>query len=769
MAVFFLAEIMSDTSSSIIKLAVTSKTFEQLCSLWSAIAKLAGDDVLLVTEKTLLAATKDTKTKDIQDWEQEKFSLLIMPQFNALLVGQFNQSTACYEVKIAFVAEAIAFILNQLTCHQSKYYTYIQSQIIPQLNYDHNYLIQFTEHLLKVLMNSNGFHGYSNMDNYPRLLNIQPVEKILHHQVEQQRILNQVKIQISQHLDLLEIVQMTIEQVRRLLKIDRLVIYQLDVPINSVNSDSVSTELIDTVTYEARASAEIPSILYFQDEICFNKSSQCKNKYRQGFSLAISDVETGSNLTPCLQSLMIKLQIKAKLVTPLIVQGKLWGFVIAHQCFAPRNWHNSEIRFMRQIADYLAIAIYQNESYQQLQIQKQLLEEQINTKAQQLKDALIAAQVANQSKHDFIGNMSHELRTPLTCIIGLSGTLLHWSLANGQIPLPIEKQQQYLKTIQNSGKQLLTLINNILELSDVESGKYLLNISDFSISNLAKRVIEVVEEEAKKKEIELIIDLQVKLEKDYFCADQERLAEILINLLSNGIKFTPNGGKVILRIWREKQKVIFQVEDTGIGIPEQQIPLLFEKFKQLENLRDRTHNGAGFGLALTKQLVELHGGNIEIESVVEEGSIFTVYLPEVSPKSKLKEQVSLTKEIVNKVKTVVLIAQDEQSATFICQLLTAADYQVVWLIDISMATNQIKVLKPDLIILDQDFPEIDIHVLSKTLKTIDSINSMKVVLLSDRSLSEQPQNLFFSGVDDYLLKSMEADHFLEKIGSLIED
>jgi two-component system sensor histidine kinase/response regulator len=731
-------------------------------------AKLAGDDVLLVTEQTLLATVKAIEIESLKKWQKNKFSLLRFPEFKALLTGELNQTTNYYQVKIAFESEVIASILSKLIGQEKICFEYLENQIIPQLNCDNNYLSQFTEHLLKVLMSSNGFHNISDKNNYPRFLSGQPVETILHHQLEQQRILNQVKIQISQHLDLLEIVQMTIEQVCIFLKLDRLVIYQLDVPIESVKFNSVSTEFIDTVTYEARASTEVPSILYFQDEICFSKSTQCKNKYRQGFSLAINDIEKGSNLTPCLRSLMQKLYIKAKLVTPIIVQGKLWGLIIGHQCFSTRNWHKSEIRFLHQIADYLAIAIYQHESYQQLQIQKKLLEQQVQTRAQQLKDALIAAQAANQSKHEFIGNMSHELRTPLTCIIGLSGTLLHWSLANGKIPLPIEKQQQYLKTIQNSGKQLLTLINNILELSDIESGKYLLNISKFSLSSLARAVINVVEAEAKEKDIELIVDLQVKLEEDYFCADRERLEEILLNLLSNGIKFTPAGGKVILRIWREKHKVVFEVEDTGIGIAKQQLPLLFEKFKQLENLRQRTHSGAGFGLALTKQLVELHGGNIEVESVVEEGSIFTVYLPsQVATKPKFYEQLNSSEKEVNQVKTIVLIAQDEETATFICQLLTAADYQVVWLIDISIVTHQIKLLEPDLVILDRDFPDTDVQLLSREFKKINISKSMKIILLSDELTENESQYLLVNGVDDYLLKSMEPDYLLEKINNLM--
>lgn len=125
--------------------------------------------------------------------------------------------------------------------------------------------------------------------------------------------------------------------------------------------------------------------------------------------------------------MMEKLEIKAKVAIPIIVKNQLWGLLIAHQCFTIRKWKNSEIKFLKNIAEYLSLAIYQYNSYQKLEEQKNLLEQQIEKKAKQLQDALVVAQIAHQSKTEFLGSISHELRTPLTCIIGLSGTLLHWS------------------------------------------------------------------------------------------------------------------------------------------------------------------------------------------------------------------------------------------------------------------------------------------------------------------------------------------------------
>ena len=756
---------MSSPPSLILKRTVSSTIFDELRCLWSATAKLIGQEALLVTETSLMTSIKVEDVNLKKDSQQEKFSILIDSKFQALLIGIQEQKNHNYKIQISLDLKTITDYLIKLNKRYQEntiVKQYLQDHFIDKLPTIPNYLNQFTQQIINILTSN------ENHPN-PSYFVSQPLKNILRYQAEQQRILNQVKIQIHQHLDLLEIVQMTIEQVRILLELDRLVIYQLNVPIESTESNNISTKFVDTVTYESRAADDIPSILYFHDEICFSRSTKCKDKYHQGFSLAVNDIEQYPDFSSCLKSLMRRLQIKAKLVTPILVQNKLWGFLIAHQCLAPRQWNNTQIRFMRQIAEYLAIAIYQNQSYQQLQKQKKQLEEQVKTRAQQLKDALIAAQVANQSKHEFIGNMSHELRTPLTCVIGLSGTLLHWSLASDRIALPLEKQQQYLKTIHDSGKHLLSLINNILEFSEVESGKFLLNITEFSLQDLARVVIQILQEEAHKQQVSLSVDFKVNPKEDKFCADRQRIQEILLNLLSNGIKFTPAGGRTILRIWRENHQVIFEVEDTGIGIAQQQLPMLFETFQQLEHSLQRTYGGTGLGLALTKQLIELHGGTIEVESSVGKGSIFTVCLPsQTILKPKSESRITFTQANSNQQKTIVLVSQEEENSTIICQLLTAAEYQVVWLTDPTTAVNQIKLLAPKLLILDRDLSESDITNISESLQDSELVKKTKLVLFS-LQITEQEWQYFSSvGVDDYLLKSMHPTNLLKKVDAMIK-
>ena len=584
----------------------------QLRSLWRKTAQILGDRAFLVTEKELLSLADQTSVINIQhNLQNENFSLLITPQFNALLSASWQISPQNYQTDITFDPISIFDYISRLRnlCkYDSNIIQYLQFNVNTPINNYHNYLQYFINQLVVILnidIDQDWQQKFLSPENNNHCcLDLVKEKKMLHCQLESKYILDRVQNQIEQKFDLLDIIQMTLDRVLVLLQVDRLVIYQLDVPLQYIDSTIVN---VDTVTYEAKSSEKIDSILNFRDETCFKKSSKCRSKYRQGFSVVINDVKAGSNLDPCLQNLMEKMQVKAKVVTPINLRDKLWGFLIAHQCFNTRKWHPSETQFLRDIADYIAIAIYQDQSYKLLQQQKNLLEEKVKTQAQQIKDALVAAQVANQSKHEFIDNMSHEFKTPLTCIIGLSGTLIHWASNNNQ-PLPIEKQQKYLRTIQDSGKKLLKLVNNILELSEVESGKNLLNITRVSLQDLLHNILPILNQEAQYKSITLSVDWQIFTPNDFIYADKSRLEEILLNIVGNGIKFTPPSGKVDLKIIKEKNQIIFQIEDTGIGISQQQMPLLFKEFQQLEYSRRRIYGGAGLGLALTKHLVELHGG-----------------------------------------------------------------------------------------------------------------------------------------------------------------
>lgn len=654
-----------------------STTFEQLGQILQQMAQVLKTDALVLTEAVLLIIPTAPE-------QLKQFTVIVSQGFSALLVGtpivaaegegaleqvsswaggqvgkgaleaggaggvleehySFNtihstlSTRHLVNVKLTFDTEEIRHFLQHLSdlleqnpqaqAHLSKYCQIIQPN-------DATLQSRFTLLLLSILVPEPNL-ARETATLYPHVSVCQPVEDALRQQVAHERLLNQVTTQIRQSLELPVIISTIVEQVREFLQVERLMIYQFEETLDkSQNSGDKNKEeshpmrLIPhsaqhrgCIIYEARANDSIPSVLNYKEEIYLLTDFEYWEKYRQGFTLAVADVEKVYVLSPCLLNFLRAIQVRAKFVAPVVFQEEIWGLLIAHQSTEPRLWLDSEKNLLRQIAEQLAIAIYQAELMRSLKLEKQSLEQRVIERTQDLHDALIAAQAASRAKIEFLAAMSHELRTPLTSVIGMSATLLRWPL--GELN---QRQRQYIQFIYDSGERLLALINDILDLSQLEAGKAVLNISEFFLTSLAESSSRTFSAKAKQQAIELSLDL--KIDPAFrFQADPQRVGQILWNLLSNAIKFTPEGGHVILRIWSENSVVVLQVEDTGIGISEEHLPQLFEKFQQLETSYHRRYDGTGLGLALTKQLVELHQGRIEVESIVGIGSIFTVWLP----------------------------------------------------------------------------------------------------------------------------------------------
>ncbi|MBI2510481.1 MAG: PAS domain S-box protein [Opitutae bacterium] len=230
-------------------------------------------------------------------------------------------------------------------------------------------------------------------------------------------------------------------------------------------------------------------------------------------------------------------------------------------------------------------------------------------------------QKANRLKSEFLANMSHELRTPLNGIIGFSEFIIDEKA--GKI---LPKQKEYLNDVLNSGRHLLQLINDVLDLSKIEAGKTELFPEEFLVSKSVAEVCSVVSPLAKKKSI--VMNQRISPEIDQVTLDQQKFKQVLYNLLSNGVKFTNDGGRVdIIAEPDGPGRLCVQVRDTGVGIKSEDMGKLFVEFQQLDSSLARDHQGTGLGLALTKRLVELQHGTITVESEVDRGSTFTVILP----------------------------------------------------------------------------------------------------------------------------------------------
>jgi len=230
-------------------------------------------------------------------------------------------------------------------------------------------------------------------------------------------------------------------------------------------------------------------------------------------------------------------------------------------------------------------------------------------------------EAASRHKSEFLANMSHELRTPLNAIIGFSEVLLERMF--GELN---PKQEEYLNDVLASGRHLLSLINDILDLSKVEAGKMELELSAFNLPASLEGCLSLVRERATRHGIGLALTVDGRVGE--VIADERKVRQVVLNLLSNAVKFTPEGGKVAVDLSQGEGEVAIAVSDTGVGIALEDQAAVFEEFRQVGSDRARKNEGTGLGLALARKFVELHGGRIWLTSEVGKGSTFTFTLPD---------------------------------------------------------------------------------------------------------------------------------------------
>jgi signal transduction histidine kinase len=290
------------------------------------------------------------------------------------------------------------------------------------------------------------------------------------------------------------------------------------------------------------------------------------------------------------------------LAVPMLRAGATIGVLTLTRVGQPKPFTEKQIELVKVFADQAVIAIENVRLFNEIQDKTRQLE------------------VANKHKSEFLANMSHELRTPLNAIIGFSEALLERMF--GELN---EKQADYLKDIHESGRHLLSLINDILDLSKIEAGRMELELSCFHLPTAISNAMTLIRERAQHHGIALGADIDPALGE--LQADERKVKQILLNLLSNAVKFTPDGGRVDVSAKRDTTRVEIAVRDTGIGIAPEDQTALFEEFRQVGRDSLRRAEGTGLGLALTRKFAELHGGDIRVASEPGKGSTFTVSLP----------------------------------------------------------------------------------------------------------------------------------------------
>lgn len=381
-----------------------------------------------------------------------------------------------------------------------------------------------------------------------------------------------------------------------------------------------------------------------------------------------------------------------------------------------------------------------------------------------LRESFEAAEVGSRAKSAFLATMSHELRTPLNAIMGLSQLLQQQDMV-GNLN---EKQIEYVNCIYSSGEHLLALINDILDLSKVEAGKEELHFVNVLVEDLCNNAISTVCDRAHVKGLRL--DLHIDANITTCIADERRLKQMLLNLLTNAIKFT-QVGTVSLNVTQAESGINFIVVDTGIGIDPQHFKLLFEPFKQLDSQLNRQYEGTGLGLALTRRLARLHGGDVMVESTLGVGSQFTLLLPhnpqvasqesniveiEVgssSIPSSLRSSFAISRSVFEKtLKRILLVEDEEHTAILLQDYLQTIGYRVELMIDGNGFLEKVDTYKPDLVLLNVQLADgiSGLDVLN-SLRQQPNLQDLPIVMMTPMGTGERDRFLQ-AGANDCLNK-----------------
>ncbi len=376
-------------------------------------------------------------------------------------------------------------------------------------------------------------------------------------------------------------------------------------------------------------------------------------------------------------------------------------------------------------------------------------------RGEELLQANIELARASSHKNAFLASMSHELRTPLNSILGLSESLadrLHGPLT--------DKQARYLGLVIESGRHLLSLINDILDLARIESGQQAVERVEMPLAEICREAVQIVAPMAQRRNQRLEVELPP--EDVRLFGDPRRIKQILVNLLGNAVKFTPPGGALGLRVRMSLEDVRLAVWDRGIGISDEDLPRLFRPFQQLDSRLSRDYPGTGLGLSLVKQLVVLHDGRVEVESRVDQGSTFTVVLPASRLALAAKSSPSTSAGMDARVPDApaegsprVLIVDDIPiNITALRDYLEIAGYRVAVANDGRQAVALTRELRPALILMDIQMPNLDGLGATRAIRAMDDpgLASTPIIAVTALAMDRDREICFAAGVDDYVAK-----------------
>ncbi len=396
--------------------------------------------------------------------------------------------------------------------------------------------------------------------------------------------------------------------------------------------------------------------------------------------------------------------------------------------------------------------------------QRIALQEKLEEQSQALSDALAAAEDANRAKTAFLSNMSHEIRTPMNAIIGLDNIALNDQTIS-------DTTRDYLEKIGASAEHLLHLINDILDMSRIESGRMTFKNEEFSFSELLKAVNTMFSSQCNDKGLDYTCHIHGEVD-DYYIGDNMKLRQVLINILGNAVKFTPEGGKVSLIVKRMAQlngltTLCFRIADTGIGMSKEYLPRIFDTFSQEDSSTTNKYGSSGLGMAITKNIVEMMNGEIEVESEKGKGTVFTVMVTLMDSERKNAEG-DVT--VIHPGEMTVLIVDDDPIACEHAKLVLekagiSAEIAGSGLEAVEMVSLRQTRMEPyNLILVDWKMPEMDGVETTRRIREIVG-NESAIIILTAYRWDDVLEEAVQAGVDSFIAKPVFATAVMEEFES----